>query len=105
MWSFLGKATRQMEDLNDDVNAADTLFTEVIRYFGEDEKNVSSAEFYGFFKTFITSYRVRNFASPVVLMSYSGGSRNASRRTEQLRRRSSRWRSEGGPRKKQKQIG
>jgi len=57
MWGFLGKATRQMEDLNDDVNAADTLFTEVVRYFGEDEKNMSSAEFYGIFKTFVTSYR------------------------------------------------
>lgn len=73
MWGFLGKATQQMEDLNDDVNAADTLFTEVIRYFGEDEKNMSSTEFYGIFKTFITSYRVRVFASPVILVSYSGG--------------------------------
>jgi hypothetical protein len=60
MWGFLGKATRQMEDLNDDVNAADTLFTDVVRYFGEDDKNMSSAEFYGVFKTFITSYRVRD---------------------------------------------
>jgi len=57
MWSFLGNATQQMEDLNDDVNAADTLFTEVMRYFGEDDKNMSSTEFYGIFKTFITSYR------------------------------------------------
>ncbi len=72
MWGFLGKATKQMEDLNDDVNAADTLFTEVVRYFGEDEKNVSSTEFYGTSKTFITSYRVRAFVSLVVLMSHSG---------------------------------
>src|SRR5882757_6451787 len=72
MWGFLGKATQQMEDLNDDVNAADTLFTEVVRYFGEDEKNMTSTEFYGIFKTFITSYRVRAFASLVVLMSHSG---------------------------------
>ncbi|KAH8980827.1 hypothetical protein EDB86DRAFT_505043 [Lactarius hatsudake] len=57
MWGFLGKATRQMEDLTDDVNAADTLFTDVVRYFGEDDKNMSSSEFYGVFKTFITSYR------------------------------------------------
>ena len=63
MWGFLGQATRQMEDLNDDVNAADTLFTDVVRYFGEDDKNMSSAEFYGVFKTFITSYRVRDFTS------------------------------------------
>ena len=72
MWGFLGKATQQMEDLNDDVNAADTLFTEVVRYFGEDEKNMSSTEFYGIFKTFITSYRVRAFVNLVVLMSHSG---------------------------------
>ena len=72
MWGFLGKATQQMEDLNDDVNAADTLFTEVVRYFGEDEKNVSSTEFYGIFKTFITSYRVRAFARAVALMSHCG---------------------------------
>lgn len=72
MWSFLGKATQQMEDLNDDVNAADTLFTEVVRYFGEDEKNMTSTEFYGIFKTFITSYRVSAFASLIFLMSHSG---------------------------------
>ena len=75
MWGFLGKATQQMEDLIDDVNAADTLFTEVIRYFGEDEKNMTSSEFYGIFKTFITSYRVRVFASPVVPISHSVGGR------------------------------
>jgi cytokinesis protein len=72
MWGFLGKATQQMEDLNDDVNAADTSFTEVVKYFGEDDKNMSSTEFYGIFKTFITSYRVRDFTSPVILMSHSG---------------------------------
>ena len=57
-----------MEDVNDDVNAADTLFTDVVRYFGEDDKNMSSAEFYGVFKTFITSYRVRDFSPRVVLV-------------------------------------
>ena len=69
MWGFVGKATQQMEDLIDDVNAADSLFTEVVRYFGEDDKNMSSSEFYGIFKTFITSYRVRGFTSPVILVS------------------------------------
>jgi Formin Homology 2 Domain len=73
MWGFLGKATRQMEDLNDDVNAADTLFTEVVKYFGEDDKNMSSTEFYGVFKTFITSYRVRDFTSPLVQIFDDGG--------------------------------
>ena len=58
MWSFLGKATSQLEDLTDDVNHADSLFNEVVRYYGEDERNMSSSEFYGIFKTFVTSYRV-----------------------------------------------
>ena len=31
---------------------------EVVRYYGEDERNMSSSEFYGIFKTFVTSYRV-----------------------------------------------
>ena len=58
MWAFLGKATKQLEDLVDDINSAETTFTEVVKYFGEDDKNMSSTEFYGIFKTFITSYRV-----------------------------------------------
>jgi hypothetical protein len=33
---------------------------------------MTSTEFYGIFKTFITSYRVRAFASLVVPMSHSG---------------------------------
>jgi cytokinesis protein len=57
MWNFSGKAGRQLEDLVDDVNAADASFTEVVRFYGEDEKGVSSSEFYGIFKTFVTSYR------------------------------------------------
>lgn len=62
-----------MEDLVDDINAADTLFTEVIRYFGEDDKNMTSTEFYGIFKTFVTSYRVSDLANSVILMSDCGG--------------------------------
>lgn len=59
MWNFVGKATAQLEDLVDDVNAADSTFTEVVGYYGEDDKNMSSSEFYGIFKTFVTSYKVR----------------------------------------------
>jgi cytokinesis protein len=78
MWGFVGKATQQMEDLNDDFNAADSLFTEVVRYFGEDDKNMSSTEFYGTFKTFVTSYRVRDFVEPCHSnVSPRWGSRNA----------------------------
>lgn len=58
MWSFVKKANAQMEDLSDDVNSADAMFTEVIKYYGEEDKNMNSSEFYGIFKTFVTSYRV-----------------------------------------------
>lgn len=58
MWEFTGKASRQLEDLVDEVNSADTTFTEVVKYYGEEDKNMSSAEFYGIFKTFVTSYKV-----------------------------------------------
>lgn len=58
MWAFIKKAISQVEDLGDDVNSADTVFTEVVKYYGEEDKNMSSAEFYGIFKTFVTSYKV-----------------------------------------------
>lgn len=58
MWSFVAKAGRQLEDLVDDVNSAETTFNEAVNYYGEEDKNMSSSEFYGIFKTFVTSYRV-----------------------------------------------
>lgn len=58
MWTFVGRATEQMEDLTDDVRNAETTFTEAIGYYGEEDKNMSSSEFYGIFKTFVTSYKV-----------------------------------------------
>jgi cytokinesis protein len=58
MWNFVSKASLQVENLVDDVNLADATFTEVIKYYGEEDKNMSSSEFYGIFRTFMTSYRV-----------------------------------------------
>ena len=58
MWAFLRKATALLEDLVDDVDAAESTFSEVAQFYGEDEKSTTSSEFYGVFKTFITSYRV-----------------------------------------------
>lgn len=58
MWGFIGNASSQLEDLIDEVNEADTTFTEVVKYYGEEDKNMSSSEFYAIFKTFVTSYRV-----------------------------------------------
>lgn len=58
MWQFVGKATAKLEDLIDDVNHAESTFTEVVAYYGEDDKNTTSTEFFAIFKTFVTSYRV-----------------------------------------------
>ncbi|KAF7359511.1 putative RhoA GTPase effector DIA/Diaphanous [Mycena sanguinolenta] len=57
MWNFVGKANGQLEDLIDHVNLADSTFTEAIKYFGEEDKTMSSSEFYAIFKTFVTSYK------------------------------------------------
>ena len=66
MWAFYNKASIQLEDLVDDVRNADSTFIDAINYYGEDDKNVSSSEFYGSFKTFVTSYKVRLSPSPII---------------------------------------
>jgi len=58
MWAFYKKATVQVDDVTDDINAADSTFNEVLRYYGEEDKGMTSSEFFGIFKTFVTSYRV-----------------------------------------------
>lgn len=58
MWQFVGRANSKLEDLIDDVNHAETSLTEVVCYYGGDEKNISSSEFFAIFKTFVTSYKV-----------------------------------------------
>jgi cytokinesis protein len=64
MWTFVGKAGRKIDDLVDNVNHGDTSYAEVAQYYGEDEKNMTSAEFYGIFKTFVTSYTVSILSPP-----------------------------------------
>jgi cytokinesis protein len=64
MWNFVRKATIKLEDLVDNVNLADGKFAEVIRYYGEEDKNMSSSEFFAIFKTFVTSYKVWKFQAP-----------------------------------------
>lgn len=59
MWVFVNKANAQMEDLIHDVNNAESTFTDAVSYYGEDEKNMTSSDFYGIFKTFVTSFKVR----------------------------------------------
>lgn len=58
MWAFVNKANAQMEDLIHDVNNAESTFTDAVSYYGED-KNMTSSDFYGIFKTFVTSFKVR----------------------------------------------
>jgi len=57
MWAFYNKASMQLEDLVDDVKNADSTFIDAISYYGEEDKNMSSSEFYGIFKTFVISYK------------------------------------------------
>lgn len=57
MWRFATEAQDRLADLVDDVAQADTTYTEVLKHFGEDEKNVPSSDFFGIFKTFVTSYK------------------------------------------------
>lgn len=58
MWVFVGEAGARLEDLVDEVTLADSSYGEVVRYYGEDDRNMTSIEFFGVFKTFVTSYRV-----------------------------------------------
>ncbi len=79
MWTFVGDATSKLEDLVDDVNHADSTFSEVARYYGEDEKSVTSSEFYGIFKTFVTSYKAGVSSIPPAencILTYSQKCRN-----------------------------
>jgi cytokinesis protein len=59
MWRFTAEAAERLDDLVDEVNLADATFGEVLKYYGEGDSTMSSAEFYGIFKTFVTSYKVQ----------------------------------------------
>ncbi|KAG8905981.1 hypothetical protein FRC01_008182, partial [Tulasnella sp. 417] len=57
MWRFNAVATERLADLADDVTLADTKFSDVLKHYGEEEKNMQSTDFFGIFKTFVTSYK------------------------------------------------
>lgn len=57
MWRFVGESKERLDDLIDEVTLADSSFSEVVKYYGEEDKNMSSTEFFGIFKTFVTSYQ------------------------------------------------
>lgn len=58
MLDFVAKANSRVEDLVDNVNLAGASFTKVVRYYGEEDRNMTTSEFYAIFKTFVTSYKV-----------------------------------------------
>lgn len=59
MWAFINKAKFQLDDLADEVKLAETTFSEVVSYYGEEEnRNLTSSEFFRIFKVFTTSYQV-----------------------------------------------
>jgi len=105
MWTFVTKANSRLEDLVDDVNLADTTFADVINYYGEDDKNMSSSEFYGIFKTFVTSYKVRGALSITsVLEGMTDSHRNVKQKTKLWLKNV--WQSRNGrePPKRRKRI-
>lgn len=58
MWRFHAEATERLAELGDDVTLADTQFSDVLKHYGEEEKNMQSSDFFGIYKTFVTSYKV-----------------------------------------------
>ena len=65
MLEFVAKANSRVEDLVDNVNLAEATFSKVVRYYGEEDRNISTSEFYAIFKTFVSSYKVRARVLPL----------------------------------------
>jgi len=57
MFRFAAEASDRLADLVDNITLADANFNEVLKYYGEDDRVITSTEFYGIFKTFVTSYK------------------------------------------------
>jgi Formin Homology 2 Domain len=83
MWRFVGESKERLDDLIDEVTLADSTFGEVIKYYGEEDKNMSSTEFFGIFKTFVTSYMVCTLFDLLCYASLTSFVRNANRRIRQ----------------------
>ena len=58
MFRFAAEASDRLADLVDNITLSDANFNEVLKYYGEDDRVITSTEFYGIFKTFVISYRV-----------------------------------------------
>lgn len=59
MFRFAREADERLLALTDLVTVASNTFQEALKYYGEDSKSITSTEdFFGVFKTFVTSYKV-----------------------------------------------
>jgi hypothetical protein len=60
MFRFAREANERILALTDLVTLASNTYTEALKFYGEDTKTITSTEeFFGVFKTFVTSYKVR----------------------------------------------
>ena len=61
MFRFVNEAKAQLESLTDKVTLAETAFSNLLRFYGEnDQANaMTTTEFYGNLKEFLSSYKVR----------------------------------------------
>lgn len=65
MLRSLADARERVEALNDKRIAAEATYNAVLKYFGEDPATASNV-FFGIFKTFVTSYKVRKILSHII---------------------------------------
>lgn len=61
MFSFSKQAKYRLDILSDIVTNAGGKYTEALAFYGEEQKSITStSEFFGVFRTFVTSYKVRS---------------------------------------------
>jgi len=58
MKDFLVKSLHKFEELQDKYTSMEVAYKDVVTYYGEDPINTKPDEFFGVFKTFITSFEV-----------------------------------------------
>lgn len=59
MFRFTKEADERLMALTDLVTVASNTYQDALKYYGEDSKSITSTEdFFGVFKTFVTSYKV-----------------------------------------------
>lgn len=58
MKEFVVKSKEKFEELRIKYTSMEVAYKDVLSYFGEDQNNTKPDEFFGIFKTFITSFEV-----------------------------------------------